>query len=220
MGSRARKTVAVMAPGGGEVTSQTSGHWDTAGIIQKADGTWFIAAWGNSHSSVYNRTHAKYNRDPSFKAMHVGDLTEVTAPLIREYFGTHQVTIESAYSPGAHEDLSENDLRTVLYAAGASLDHMRGSVLVAMDHPGKRGHAGVQLASGIAGVSYAGGKFSLERLPAGWYSTGIKGVPASRSFLRQLARSGYTAIAFRGGSRIADFQASELLKSMNARTAR
>jgi hypothetical protein len=40
-----------------------------------------------------------------------------------------------------------------------------------------------------------------------------------QSMIRQLAKEGFTALAFRtaGGTRIADFQVTELLKSMNAR---
>lgn len=40
-----------------------------------------------------------------------------------------------------------------------------------------------------------------------------------RSMIRQLAKEGYTALAFRtvNGTRIADFQVTELLKSMNTR---
>lgn len=216
MSSRTRRTLVATAPGGIEVTEQTAGKYDTAGLIQRTDGSWVIAAHGTSRDSVYNRTHAMYNRG-DYLAMHVADLVEQTAPVIRAYFGTHQALVETAYTPGTHEGLSESELRTVLYAAGASLDHMRSGISVAASHPGEKGHAGVQLGAGIASVSYNGASFSVK-LPAGWYSAGFRHVEASRSYLRTLARCGFTAVAVRHGDQVADFQLSEIIKSMGARS--
>jgi hypothetical protein len=205
----------IEAPGGAQVTEETSGNWDTAGIIQKADGTWFIAAHGCSRASVYDRTHARYNRGHDYLAMHVGALREATAPVVRDYFRTHAVVISSLYSPGIHQGLSEHEVRGVLRVFGANSAHVDGTVLVARDHPGEEGHAGVWAAGAIASVSYADGKFAVK-VPAGWRP--VPGWVAGRWFLRRLAREGWTAVAFRQGDRVADFQVDQLLKSMNART--
>lgn len=215
MGSRTARTLVATAPDGTEVTQQTSGSYDTAGLLQAADGRWFIAAHGWSRDSVYSRVHARYNRG-DYRAMHVTDLIEQTAPVVRLYFGTHSVSVNSVYSPGTHEGLSENDLRAVLLAAGASLSELDGVARVAMGRPGEKGHASVQVSDGIASVSYADGHFSVE-MPAGWRRIQWHG--AGRSALRQLLRLGWTGVAFAYLGRVADFEASELVKSMNARKA-
>jgi hypothetical protein len=216
MSSRARRTMVATAPDGTEVTEQTSGNYDTAGLIQHEGGTWVIAAHGTSHSSVYNRTSTLYNRG-CYKSMHVSDLVEQTAPVLREYFGTHQVTVDSAYSSGTHEGLGESDARAVLYAAGASLDHMSSAIRQAMDHPGQKGHTGVQCSGGIVGISYDGGKLTLERVVPSWYSRGIEGSHATRSFLRKVAAAGWTSVNVSYGSRLAEFQVAEVIRSMSAR---
>lgn len=92
-------TLVATAPDGTEVTRKTSGKYDTAGLIQRRDGTWFIAAWGWSWDSVYNRTHIRYNRG-DYLAMHISALVEQTAPVLREYCGTHDVYILACYTPG------------------------------------------------------------------------------------------------------------------------
>lgn len=108
MGSRASRTLVATAPDGTEVTRETSGSYDTAGLLQAADGHWLIAAHGWSRNSVYNRTHARYNRG-SYQAMHVSDLVEQTAPVIREYFGTHAVRITSYFCGGQWRDVLAAD---------------------------------------------------------------------------------------------------------------
>ena len=116
MSSRTRRTLVVTAPDGTEVTEQTSGGYDTAGIVQGADGTWRLVAHGWSHASVYDRTHARYNRGDN-RAMHVGDLVEQTAPIVREYFGTHDVYISQMFTPangwmtGLRRKAGRSDLR-------------------------------------------------------------------------------------------------------------
>jgi hypothetical protein len=220
MSSRARRTLVATAPDGTEVTEQTSGNYDIAGLIQHEGGSWVIAAHGTSRASVQNRTSTLYNRG-SYQAMHVSDLVELTVPVIREYFGTHHgLIVDAAYSSGTHEGLGESDARAVLYAAGASLDHMAGAIRQAMDHPGEKGHAGVQGSSGIIGISYSGGELTLERVVPDWYFIGLVGASATRSYLRHIARCGWTSVAIRHGERVADFQVSEIVKSMNARPDR
>lgn len=152
MAGRTRRTLVATAPGGTDVRMQTAGDYAIAGLIQRSDGTWFIAAKGfRSTASVYNRTHAIYNRG-DYKAMHVSDLIEETAPVLREYFGTHAIVLEEAFRPGSD------------------------------------------------------------------WSQPARG--AGRSVIRQLAGDGYTAVAFRLGTRTADFQMDELLRSMNARVSK
>ena len=99
MSSRPVRTLVATAPDGTEVTQKTSGSYDTAGLIQARDGHWFIAAHGWSHESVYNRTHVRYNRG-DYQAMHVSGLVEQTAPVIRDYCGTHDTYVIACFTPG------------------------------------------------------------------------------------------------------------------------
>ena len=220
MSSRTRKTLVATAPDGTEATEQTSGGYTVAGLIQSTSGQWFIARHGNSWDSVKNRTSALYHRG-YYKAMHVSDLIEVTAPVVREYFGTHAVSVTSVYRPGSYEKLTEKALRDILLWAGATSSHVDSAILVAMDRPGKKGHAGVQASHGIVGISYdEDGSYGLNLHRSGWEPAGGSR-PAGCHALRQMAREGVTAFEVRGpGGRTADFQAPEVLKSMNARKAR
>lgn len=213
MGSRASRTLVATAPDGTEVTQETSGSYDTAGLLQAADGHWLIAARGWSRNSVYNRAHARYNRG-DYQAIHVSDLTEQTAPVVRAYFGTHAVAVDQVYGPGTHQGLTEAQLREVLRIAGANMEHADGVALVARNHPGEEGHAGIRTGSGsMASISYADGKFSLA-MPGGWHRFRSM---AGRQALRHLARHGWTTVAFAHAGRVADFQVSELLESMKGR---
>jgi hypothetical protein len=212
MSSRASRTLVATAPDGTEVTQKTSGSYDTAGLLQAADGHWLIAAHGWSRQSVYDRTHARYNRG-DYRAMHVSDLVEQTAPVIREYFGTHTVGVRSVYSTGTHEGLTETELREVLHVAGATMADVDAAARVAREHPGAT--ADVHAAGAIAVITYDGGSFSV-RIPAKWYNARSH---AGRSQLRYLARHGWTGIAFSYLGRVADFTTEELVKSMSARKA-
>jgi hypothetical protein len=97
-------------------------------------------------------------------------LTEATAPLVRDYFGTHAVIIDALYKPGYEDPL--------------------GMMKSGWMHP---------WGIGLTSIAHS-----------------LKG---GQSMIRVLAKEGYTALAFRtiNGTRIADFQMTELLKSMNAR---
>lgn len=97
--SGTKRTLVALAPDGTEVTQQTSGNYSVAGLIQRESGSWFIAAHGNSWASVKSRTSAMYGRG-CYRQMHVADLREVTAPVVREYFGTHNVTVISLFREG------------------------------------------------------------------------------------------------------------------------
>jgi hypothetical protein len=97
--TRILKTLVIVAPDGTEVTERTSGGYDTAGIIQDYDGKWHLAAHGWSRDSVWKRTRTQQDRSQC-RTMHVGQLYEQTAPVIREYFGTHQVFIYACFIPG------------------------------------------------------------------------------------------------------------------------
>jgi hypothetical protein len=167
MSSRTRRTLVATTSDGSEVTEKTSGNYSIAGLIQGEDGTWRIVARGWSWDSVKKRTSTMYGRG-CYRAMHVSDLIEQTAPMIREYYGAHYVVIDALY----RSDLESQDS---MYKPGWT-------------SPAKAGY--VQQHHTLA---------------------------AGRTMIRQLARDGWTAVAFRRGTRIADFQMEELLKSMNAR---
>jgi hypothetical protein len=168
MSTRTRKTMIAEALGE-EIEYKTAGNYSVAGIVMMPDPeSGFprqVVAVGTSWDSVTRRTRTAsrklrpgLHRGDEHHVMAVVALTEATAPVVREYFGTHKVSVSSVFTPGkGWEDA--------------------------------RYHAG-------------------------------------RSVLRKLAGDGVTAVAFsrgngRGsGRRIADFQMTELLRSMNARSAR
>lgn len=97
--ARTMKTLVITAPDGTEVTERTSGGYDTAGIVQDYKGKWHLAAHGWSRDSVWKRTRMQQDRSRC-RTMYVGQLYEETAPVIREYFGTHQVRIHEYFVPG------------------------------------------------------------------------------------------------------------------------
>lgn len=99
MSGRTRRTMVITAPDGTEVTEVTAGGYTVAGVIRNDHGQWHIAAHGYSLDSVYNRTHALYNKG-SYQAMYVGDLIEKTAPVISKYFGTHDLHLSQIFIPG------------------------------------------------------------------------------------------------------------------------
>lgn len=221
MSSRTRTTLVATAPDGTEVTEETSGGYTVAGLIQNESGQWFIARHGFSYDSVRSRTSMLYGRG-YYRTWHMADLIEVTAPILREYFGTHNVSITSVWWPPVWENLTEAALRGILCdGLRATPSDVDGAILVARDRQGRTGHAGVQVAEGIAEVSYGNdGTFSVK-LPdgtSGWKP--VKGSrPAGKQALRALAREGVTAIEVRGpGGRTADFQMTEIVKSLNARS--
>lgn len=145
-----------------EVITEHSGKYDLAGLIVQQDGTWAAVKFGTSWESVGNRTRTYFRRTRSnFDAYYISQLTqvsrlwEVTAPIVRDYFGSHRVVIAKGFLPGK-----------------------------------------------------------------GWvdFTSGDYGRKAGKSRIRALAREGYTALGFaQGGRGPADFEMSELLKSMNLR---
>jgi hypothetical protein len=163
---------------GEEIEYETAGPYDVAGVLMYPDAeSGFprkIVAVGTSYASVTSRTRTVARK--ARPGMHKGDehyvmqvvgLVEATAPVVRDYFGTHNVVIDALYKPGTE--------------------------------------AGLMMTRGWAypqDIDLTGQRRSLK---------------AGRTMIRRLAKEGYTAIAFRQGSRIADFQMDELLKSMNTR---
>jgi len=96
-----RKNMIARASDGTEVVLRTAGGYDTAGLIRRPDGTWYIAAQGNSAESVRKRTRAAVNRYHGGSApIEVRPLHEETAPMVRDYFGTHDVRITSCFHGG------------------------------------------------------------------------------------------------------------------------
>jgi hypothetical protein len=84
---------------GVEVSWKTSAKYDMSGFI-KTPVTWFHAEHGTSHEAVKSRTRARYNRHPTATEWAVRYSYEETAPVVREYFGTHAVTISQVFFPG------------------------------------------------------------------------------------------------------------------------
>lgn len=220
--TRTRKTLVATAPDGTEVTEQTAGGYTVAGLIQRTDGTWVIAAHGHSEKSVKSRTSMLYGRG-YYKAFHVTALIEVTAPVLREYFGTHAIGIDQVFRTGSYTGLSEEALRAILDRECATRYH--GDAIREAVEQGTTVVSTIN--DGPATIRHEDGTFSME-VKGGWYYT-WQGeadytvidhplLAAGRSVLRQIARDGWTAISVRHGDRTADFQVSEILKSLNARS--
>lgn len=99
MSGRAARNLYVYAPDGTPVVIRTAGTYDVAGIIRLPRGEWVKAAVGWAWDSVKNRAKAScYIHNGT--EMHVGMLYEETAPVIREYFGTHAVRVVARFTPG------------------------------------------------------------------------------------------------------------------------
>jgi hypothetical protein len=176
---RTRKTMIAEALGE-TIEYKTAGDCTLAGVLMYPDPEnnfpRAVVAVGTSHDSVARRTRAVAHKvrpgllkSDERHVMEVVSLTEATAPLVRDYFGTHRVVIDALYKPGQPDD---------------------GMMKPGWAYPWDLG-----------------------------LTTRAHALKGGRSVIRQLARDGYTALAFRtvNGSRIADFQVAELLKSMNAR---
>lgn len=159
MAGRTRRTMIAEAFGE-EIEYGTSGSYTLAGVVMYPEPQnnfpLAIVAVGNSPASVARRTRTVSRRvrpglrnSQEHHVMQVVPLHEATAPVVRNYFGTHAVSITQAYHP---------------------------------EH--------------------------------GWRAAVREG---GKSVIRDLAALGYTAVSFRHSGRSADFQAAELLKSMNAR---
>lgn len=180
MSGRTRKTMIATALGE-EIEYQTAGDYTVAGILMypdpENDFPRAVVAVGTSRASVTSRTRTIARRvrpgllrSDEHYVMDVVPLTEATAPVVREYFGTHDVVIDALFKPGYEDPM------TMMKPGWA--------------HPWD---------IGLTSRAHA-----------------LKG---GRSLIRVLAKEGYTALAFRTvhGTRIADFQMTELLKSMNSR---
>lgn len=169
MSGRTRKTMIAQAFGE-EIPFQTAGGYTVAGVLMKNDAEHdfprAIVAVGHSWDSVTRRTMGASRKerpgiarcDHHYVAQ-VVTLIEATAPVIRDYFGTHTVYVTGWYSPQTGWECFEKGSRS-----------------------------------------------------------------AGSSALREMIRDGATAFEVTqrmggGQSRVADFQAAELLKSMNARRA-
>lgn len=98
--SRAQRNLVVYAPDGTAVVIRTAGNYDVAGIIRLPRGEWVKAAVGWSWDSVSKRTRASCYVNGCTE-MHVGMLHEETAPVIRAYFGTHDVRVAATFTPGS-----------------------------------------------------------------------------------------------------------------------
>lgn len=84
---------------GTEVIFETASQWTVAGMIQHTDGHWWLAANGHSTDSVLQRTGRRYRYCPDAVSFEVADIHETTAPVVREYFGTHAVITASVFTP-------------------------------------------------------------------------------------------------------------------------
>lgn len=173
---------------GEEFTIRTAAGYEYAGVLivpqQDKDFPRVLVAKGFSHSSVKKRTRTENNRwRPNFtrrfgkvneaQVMQVVRFFEATAPVVREFFGTHRVIVDGLFSAG----IIGTSLQDENYTPGWC-------------DPQRAGHAGT---------------FHAAR--------------AGRSDLRRYDAEGWTVIRLRefNGRKTADFQVTELLKSMNTR---
>lgn len=140
-------------PGTEVLFATSSSKYDYAGLVCR-DGRWEVAAKGWSYHSVRSRARAIARQVNSYaveSSSCTSPTVEVTAPSVRDYFGSHRLNITAVYRPAS-----------------------------------------------------------------GWEEVMLH---AGRSNITCLARQGVTAVAFTQGQRTADFQMTELLRSMRARKA-
>jgi hypothetical protein len=97
MSSRTARNLVITAPDGTDVIDRTSGGYDTAGIARNPNGSWSLVAHGWSHESVLRRTKARSRYSAE---IHVGTLHPQTAPVIRDYFRSHNVLLVQVFVPG------------------------------------------------------------------------------------------------------------------------
>lgn len=107
MSGRTRRTMIARAFST-EVEYQTAGNYDTAGVIQYTkDGKLYryVAAVGTSARSVARRAEKRLRqvRPETLPSdypymVEVVSLREVTAPVVREYFGTHTVFVTGLFT--------------------------------------------------------------------------------------------------------------------------
>jgi len=145
-----------------EITVEHSSEkYDLVGVVLDQQNQIHPVAYGVSRNSVVSRTRTICRKQGYWYSTHdvfintcVATLWEVTAPVVREYFGSHKVVITQGFLPGS-----------------------------------------------------------------GWVDLriGEHGRKAGKGRIRALLREGYTALGFSQGGRTADFQADELVKSMNLR---
>jgi hypothetical protein len=124
MGSRTVRNLVITAPDGTDVIDRTGGGYDTAGIARNSSGGWSLVAHGWSHESVRRRTKA---RSPYSAEIHVGPLHPQTAPVIRDYFSTHNVLLVQVFVPGKGwvkpetTDAGTSTLRKLSYAKATAV---------------------------------------------------------------------------------------------------
>ncbi len=123
-----KRKVAVYPDDKTEVIYETSAKWDTAGMVLNRNGSWGLAAHGFSPDSVRRRTIAYANRTTATDIIGwcVTPIYEVTAPIVREYFGSHRVRIASAFYPGegwrnVSEPASRAAIRRLIAGGAGSL---------------------------------------------------------------------------------------------------
>jgi len=143
------------------IVEHSSEKYDLVGVTIDQQNGLHAVAFGTSYNSVLQRTRTICRKRGYWWSTHdvfinncVATLWEVTAPVVREYFGSHKVVITQGFLPGS-----------------------------------------------------------------GWVDLkiGEHGRKAGKGRVRALLREGYTALGFSQGNRTADFQADELVKSMNLR---
>jgi hypothetical protein len=103
-----------------KVTYKTAGGYDHAGLVfNHSASAWEVQAVGYSVKSIAKRTRTAvrnmYPRSPGFwdAATAVVPLHEVTAPILREYFGDHRLAVCGIFRP-------ETGWETVDWKAGRS----------------------------------------------------------------------------------------------------
>lgn len=100
MSGRTARTMIAETTFGGEIEYRTAGSYTLAGVMN-IGGKWQIAAVGNSPESVRRRTRSELSKiRPGILRMPGASyctetvrLIEATAPVVRDYFKTHSVTV-------------------------------------------------------------------------------------------------------------------------------
>lgn len=91
----------VQAPDGTEIPFQHAGSWTVGGLINDSRVGWRLARQGHSDSSVRQRTITAYHRSHHATDVATAPIVDATAPMVRDYFGTHYVRIARIFVPGS-----------------------------------------------------------------------------------------------------------------------
>lgn len=90
-------------PGTEVLFSTASTKYDYVGLVCR-NGQWEVEAKGWSYASVRSRVRTAARRVNPYAVEQISctaSTAEVTAPVVRDYFGSHRVNITSVFRPGS-----------------------------------------------------------------------------------------------------------------------